>query len=287
MIVKSPKLFPKTIIELAAYYKVRILEAYYKVPDKLKSEMRGLNGQATSETNKVQLMLQSIMYNNRNHRDYWLELLTVFLHEVGHLRDYNMYVSNYDKQHKHFTRDYCRVEKFADDFAEREIARLMVLNGALFEPKSLGIFDIITNKSYKASRENKQWNCMELVEHRSRKVGCQYALWEVINKIFFMWNVPTYQSTPDKEPGNKKVKEYFQVRKIVLKLCQSLKIGKIYIDHAKREHYFFNYGEVESIKRLSTYREISKLLVKKEEIKKNQIIEETESKWQLKFDFAN
>lgn len=83
-----------------------------------------------------------------------------------------------------------------------------------------------------------------------------------------MWNVPTYQSTPDKELGNKKVKEYFQVRKIVLRLCQILKIGKVYIDHAKREHYFFNYGEVESIKRLSTCREISKLLRKTKESKK-------------------
>lgn len=164
MKVKNPKLLPKTIIELAAYYKVGILEAYYKIPDKLKSELMGSYGQATTETNKVQLMLRSIIFHNLNHRDYWLELLTVFLHEIGHLRDYNIQTSNYDEQQKHFTRDYCRVEKFADDFAEREIARLMVLNGTLFEPKSLGIFNIIFkeekctiyNERYKAFREKNQ-----------------------------------------------------------------------------------------------------------------------------------
>lgn len=275
MIVKNPKLIPKTLIDLASYYKVKELRVYYKRPKWAKTkDYSYIRGRANNERRSVCLFLRNIMFNQKTHSQYWLELLEVFLHEVGHIRNPHPRISH--KRYKNDNRTHEKIEERADDWCKKEITRLLRVSDTLFEPDYLGIFDIITNWIFK----DKDCRYRYINEIRSRKIGRQYALSEVTQKVFNLYNHNTSFKEPEglneeqkedwretRDSLKKENRQYERAKRLVKRITDQRSMGKIYVDGAGRKHLFFSYGELEKLKEMRIIYEIVKCLKELWEIK--------------------
>lgn len=239
MKVYNAKLLPSVIIELAAYYRVKVLATYYKMPYALRETTSHCNGIASFEDRKITLCLQSIEFNHWHHREYWDTLLWVFLHEVGHLEDRRCPAGCSRKKIKEKAHQYS--ENFADKFAQQERARLLSLSDTLFEPEYLGIFEILERKRHCAwcRDKEKRFSASTLSHIRSRRVHCQYALSEVVSELFNLF---------PQQPN------YRRVRKALQDYCERLNLGKVYTDGAGRKHRFFTFGDLEFLKNVEKRR---------------------------------
>lgn len=281
MLVKNSKLIPQILIDLASYYKVKELRVYYKRPKWAKTkDYSWIRGEANTGRKSVCLFLRGITWEAQTvHYEYWFELLKVFLHEIGHIRNPQPTIS--DQRYKKDERIHENIEQKANNWRNKEITRLLSLSDTLFEPNYLGIFDIITNWHFK----DKDHRYRYMNEIRSRKIGSQYPLSEVIWRLFSLcgYNKSSYNIGPErlkklnkeqkkvwrekKERFQKANRQYERIKRLIKRIAVERKMGKVCVDGAGRRYLFFSYGELEELKETRIVRKIVRC---SEELEKDQ-----------------
>jgi hypothetical protein len=204
-----------------------------------KKKERGVQGSCRGNVDGLIIRLYPtvIAFHHRGNGvlsfQYWMKFLQVTLHEIGHLVDHlsdrpwtykTQYIS--DRMYKENSAAHAFVEKFAEDWCNQMIEKIASRDPRLGQPTGFigglpGIYLLRNKSDYWKFRDN----------YRAYRAGGQYTLSHLVDDITHHLNIRDHKT---------QLLIDGKIRRAILKED----FNRIYVDHAGRNHLFFNHGEL-------------------------------------------